>query len=384
MTKDAFLRNRQAFSQQQRRCLAPYAVADDAARRRHDEPEHPYRSSFQRDRDRVIHSAAFRRLEAKTQVFLTDASDYYRTRLTHTIEVTQIARTMARILGVNEDLTEAAALAHDLGHPPYGHCGEAVLNELMAGHSGFEHNAHALRVVQFLEHPYPRFRGLNLTYQTRHCLAKHTTSYDLPTVSHEYGPGFAPLEGQIADLADAIAYNSHDLDDALATGLIHEQDLQSVQLYQHLSQNVQERFPQAHRHARQLRCAKGLIDLLINDALEATAQRLAEIDPQDADAVRAADRRIVDLSPPGKEQLHQLEQFLLERVYHSPQVKNAAEQARTELRQLFDFYLIDPTRLPQRYRERIDQQGPQRVVCDYLAGMTDRFCHNAYLQSQEA
>jgi dGTPase len=188
----------------------------------------------------------------KTQVFLDPASDYYRTRLTHTIEVAQIARTIARVLSVNEDLAEAAAMAHDLGHPPYGHGGEAVLNELMDGHGVFEHNRQSLRTVEYLEHPYPAFRGLNLTYETRECLAKHETQYDHPVGEHEYGCGQAPLEGQIADIAGAIAYNSHDLDDSLACGLIDEGELAGVELYQLIKHSVNELFPKAKRFVRPL------------------------------------------------------------------------------------------------------------------------------------
>lgn len=382
MDSDRFLRDRQTIDAQQRQCLASYAVTGSPTDRRHVEPEHPYRSCFQRDRDRVIHSAAFRRLEGKTQVILNDSSDYQRNRLTHTIEVAQIARTMARILAVNEDLAEAAALAHDLGHPPYGHAGEGILNQLMADQGGFEHNAHALRVVEFLEHPYPTFRGLNLMYQTRQCLAKHTSSYDLPALFDEYGSGFASLEGQVGDIADAIAYNSHDLDDALAAGLIHEKDLQSVEIYQRAQRQVGEQFPQARRHARQLRCAKSLIDLLISDCLDATAQRLAQIDPQNVDDIRNASQRMVALSPDGQTQLQQLERFLREMVYQHPQVEQAAQQATRQLQHLFAFFLSDPTRLPPRYRQRIDEQGPHRVICDYLAGMTNRYCHHSYQQSQ--
>jgi len=204
-----YLHNRQLQQQDEKQRLAVYAVfSADSASRRYPELEHPWRTCFQRDRDRVIHCSAFRRLDAKTQVFMDLSSDYYRTRLTHTIEVAQIARTMARILAVNEDLAESAALAHDLGHPPYGHCGESVLNELMADHGGFEHNRQSLRIVEYLEHPYPAFRGLNLTYETRLCLAKHQTNYDNPDELEEYGSGYAVLEGQIVDVADAVAYKS--------------------------------------------------------------------------------------------------------------------------------------------------------------------------------
>ena len=372
------LRTREQWEQQERRFLAAYAVSSsESAGRQYDEPAHPYRSCFQRDRDRVIHSAAFRRLEAKTQVFvLGGKQDYYRTRLTHTMEVAQIARTMARVLSANEDLAEAAALAHDLGHPPYGHTGEAVLNELMAGHGGFEHNRHSLRIVEYLEHPYPSFRGLNLCYETRECLAKHESRYDHPDDSPAYGPGQAPLEGQIADLADTIAYDSHDLDDALVCGLVEEADLADVRLYQALKAQLQQQYPGMHRFARQIRCAKGLIDMLVSDALSETERRLGLASPAGVKDVRAAQHKMVTSSTARHEELQELESFLLERVYMHPSIATAHEEARKQVSGLFKTYLADPSLLPQRYQQRIDQQGPHQVVCDYLAGMTDRFCRS--------
>ena len=370
------LQTRIECEQYEKERLAAYAMASGESRlRRFDEPEHLYRTCFQRDRDRIIHSAAFRRLEAKTQVFLDPSSDYYRTRLTHTIEVAQIARTIARILYLNEDLAEAAALAHDLGHPPYGHCGETVLNELMAEHGGFEHNRQSLRIVEYLEHPYPAFRGLNLTYETRECLAKHETRYDSSDVPDEYGSGQAPLEGQIADLADAIAYNSHDLDDALACDLISEKDLAAVAIYKTVKSRITEQFPQAHRFARQLRCAKAVIDLLVADALEETARRLREAAPSSAEDVRRTPRKLVALSPAAHSQLTELEKFLGKRVYGHHLVTRAQEQAQRELRYLFGAFVATPSLLPQRYQQRLEEQGIHRVVCDYLAGMTDRYCH---------
>lgn len=382
-----YLKTRIELEQQERQCLASYALASaETSGREHPENEHPYRTCYQRDRDRVIHSAAFRRLEAKTQVFSDDTGDYYRTRLTHTLEVAQIARTMARILSVNEDLAEAACLAHDLGHPPYGHAGEEVLNEIMTDQGGFEHNRHSLRVVEYLEHPYPNFRGLNLTFETRECLVKHETSYDQPDSSeqaaHRYPAGFAPLEGQIADLADALAYNSHDLDDALACGLISEGELESVILYESLQQNIIRQFPQAHRHLRQLRSAKALIDLLHSDVLEETNRRLTKYAPADPEAVRQCPIKLISLSQDTQQKLAQLETFLFERVYQHSQVLIARQRAESELCFLFDLFLKKPQLLPERYQQRIDEQGGHRVICDYLAGMTDRFCHQVYNQNK--
>ncbi|MBN1766396.1 MAG: deoxyguanosinetriphosphate triphosphohydrolase [Sedimentisphaerales bacterium] len=370
---------RQMLEQQEHLVLTPYAVFADQSRGRcHLEPEHQYRTCFQRDHDRIIHSAAFRRLEAKTQVYSDASSDYYRTRLTHTIEVAQIARTLARILRLNMDLAGAAALAHDLGHPPFGHKGEEVLNKLMADHGGFEHNRQSLRIVDYLEHPYPNFRGLNLTYETRECLAKHETRYDQTDPIEEFGPGRAPLEGQIANLSDAIAYNSHDLDDALAYELITEDDLHAVEIYQHLKQKVESQFPHTKRHVRQLRSAKALIDLLIQDVITETARRLSGSTPTNVDAVRQANSNIVAHSPHCYNQLSQLQDFLLERVYLHPSVISAQQEASEQVIFLFSFYLKNPDQLPDRYQQRTNEQGPHRVICDYIAGMTDRFCRELY------
>jgi len=376
-----YLRSRQQQEEMESARLAVYAQTSRASRgRQYPEPEHPWRTCYQRDRDRIIHSAAFRRLEAKTQVFFAAGNDYYRTRLTHTMEVAQISRTLTRILGLNEDLAEAVALAHDLGHPPYGHCGEEVLNELMADHGGFEHNRQSLRIVDYLEHPYPSFRGLNLTWETRLCLAKHETRYDKTEANEEFGPVRAPLEGQIADLADAIAYNSHDLDDALAAGLIQEGDLQAIALYQEIKEQVEDQYPQAHPFAQRLRCAKGLIDLLSLDALEEAALRLQQGNPKSANEIRNAPEKMIGLSPLRQQQLDQLQQFLYEKVYYHPQVSRARDIAQAELNYLFTRYLDQPALLPPRYQQRLEQQGRHRVICDYLAGMTDRFCHQLYEQ----
>lgn len=373
------LQTRQRLEQAEQQRFAPYAIFSSHSRGRvHCESQHPYRSCFQRDRDRVIHSSAFRRLEAKTQVFFDPSEDYPRTRLTHTIEVTQIARTLARILNVNEDLAETAALAHDLGHPPYGHCGETILDELMADHGGFEHNAQSLRVVTWLEHPYPQFRGLNLTYEVRDCLAKHESRYDRPDLTEDYGDGKASLEGQIADLADSIAYNSHDLDDALFYQLITEADVLEVPIYRQLKEKFEQDYPQAHQFARQLRCAKRLIDYFVSDVLQESHRRLEKDQPIDSDAVRHCPEKLVDLSDKGKKDLDELADFLYQRVYSHPQVARAQQQSRRELEFLFKWFSDDPKKLHKRYADRIDDQGLHRVICDYLAGMTDRFCHQLY------
>ena len=372
------LQTRVELESREKLFLRPEAVrAAESRGRRYPAAEHPWRTCFQRDRDRIIHSAAFRRLEAKTQVFIGRLSDYSRTRLTHTIEVAQIARTLARAFAVNEDLAEAAALAHDLGHPPYGHCGEAALDELMAGHGGFEHNRHSLRVVDYLEHPYPDFRGLNLTFETRQCMAKHESRYDHSQASDEFGPGWAPLEGQIADLADAIAYNSHDLDDALAAGLIQEEQLTEVPLYVLVRQAVTDKFPKASAIAGRLRAAKSLIDLLLQDILAETAGRLEKLG-ESSPEVSKLPEKMVSLSPGMLEKLGELEKFLLEKVYRHPLLLQGQAQGQAEIRRLFQKYLQNPELLPGRYRERLNEQGRHQVICDYIAGMTDHFCHEQF------
>ena len=369
---------RQMLEQAEAKRLAPHAVTSaTSAGRLHEESEHAFRTCFQRDRDSVVHSSAFRRLDAKTQVFVSFSGDYYRTRLTHTLEVAQIARTLARGLSLNEDLAEVVALAHDLGHPPYGHCGEYMLDELMADQGGFEHNAHALRIVEYLEHPYPAFRGLNLTLETLECLAKHESRYDHPRLNERFGAGPGPLEGQIADLADAIAYNSHDLDDALAYGLIDETDLDSLELYRTVQARFQEDYPSASDYIRRIRCTKMLIDELVTDALHYTMSQLADL-PAATTEYRSFTKKIVGLSRRRQAQLDELADFLMQRVYLHEQVVTTQQEARRQIQALFEFYLNKSDALPQRYSRRIDEQGPHRVACDYIAGMTDRFCLQTY------
>ena len=374
-----YLVTRQQYQEHETLRLASYAISSsDTPGRCYPEPEHEYRTCFQRDRDRILHSASFRRLEAKTQVFGDTSTDYFRTRLTHSIEVSQVARTLARALGANEDLTEAAALAHDLGHPPYGHCGETVLDELMKDHGGFEHNRQSLRVVDYLEHPYPNFRGLNLCYETRNCLAKHETRYDSPEINEKFGSGQNSIEGQIADLADSIAYDSHDLDDSLAAGLIKEEDLRDIELYEDVKEVVQDLYPDAHKFARQLRCAKLIIDKMVRDALTTSVKNLEELSPKTALDIKNADKKIIALSEKSQRQMAQLESFLYERVYKHPSIAQARNLASEEIGLLFKSYVKDPSLLPGRFIGRLDKMPAERVICDYISGMTDRYCRESY------
>lgn len=352
---------------------APYAVSATTSRGRcHCEPAHPYRSAFERDRDRIIHSAAFRRLEGKTQVFTTGLNDHYRTRLTHSIEVSQIGRTLARNLGANEILTEAICLAHDLGHAPFGHNGETILDRLMAEHGGFEHNRQALRIVDLIEHPYRDFAGLNLMYETRLGLMKHSSPYDHPSAAGDW-PLHPTVEGQIADLADRIAYNCHDLEDGIRARLLDYAELSSLTLFGQV----------AERYAldtiddfvvRRTRLAKGMLDLLAIDAIETSRDALAGAGCTNWQAVTCLPEAVVRLSASADAALCQLEAFLMERMYLHPDLRASAQKAEHWLGRLFTALLAHPDRMPRYYQRLAATEGLERTVCDYLAGMTDRFC----------
>ena len=355
--------------------LAPWAVDEaHSGGRRRPEPPHPYRSCFQRDRDRIVHCSAFRRLDFKTQVFVPHEHDHFRTRLTHTLEVAQIGRTLGRTLGLNEDLVEAIALAHDLGHPPFGHGGEMVLDELMAEHGRFEHNRQSLRVVDYLEHPYPRFRGLNLTQVVRECLAKHETRYDTP-VSEEFDTSQpAPLAGQLVDLADEIAYTAADLDDALASGIIAEQQLAGLELWRHAWSAAEAETPDARPIHKRIRACKAVLAAMADDLLATTAESIDAMEIRSVDDVRRARRRCVAFSPDLAAAVEQTQQFLLHNVYLRGQNVEQDHQGQRVIRELFEAFVSDPSRLPQRYGGRVEADGLHRVVCDYVAGMTDRYC----------
>ncbi len=359
----------------QDRWLAGYALrVGDSGGRVHAQPEHPYRTCYQRDRDRIVHCAAFRRLDYKTQVFVPHEQDHFRTRLTHTLEVAQVARTLARALRANEDVAEAAALAHDLGHPPFGHAGEHALNELMAEHGHFEHNRQTLRVVDYLEHPYPDFRGLNLTRAVRCCLAKHETRYDSPT-GGEFDDGLSgPVEGQLVDLADEIAYTAADLYDALAVGWLETDQLAGLDLWRRAGEATRSRYPHARPIHMRIQTCRAVLDIMAADAIAATAARLEALAPASPGDVQAAGARAAGFSDDVAAPVRQLQDFLLDRVYHHQAARQRHDQAGEIIRDLFTAYLAEPDRLPPRYLRRVESQGPHRVACDYIAGMTDRFC----------
>ena len=353
--------------------MSGYAVTEKNSRgRAFPEKQHPYRSDFERDRDRIIHCSAFRRLEGKAQVFTPGLDDYYRTRLTHSIEVAQIGRTIAKELNLNESLTEAICLAHDLGHSPFGHAGEKVLDDLMAGSGGFEHNRQSLRIVDLLEHPYPDFMGLNLMYETRLGLARHQSPYD-KTQDETFSEKHCSLEGQIADIADRIAYNCHDLEDGMRARLISAKQLQSVKIFAEAQNRINAKAIEDHT-IRRTRTAKTIIDKLVGDCLEASKKTLAQVNPTTLEEIYAAETNLIVLPPESDAELTELEKFLLQNFYLHETLLQTAEKVKGWLQQLFDRLCKEPELMPGYFQRFIPQQGLQRAVCDYIAGMTDRFC----------
>jgi len=353
--------------------LADYAVAENVSRgRQFVEKPHPYRSDFERDRDRIIHCSAFRRLEGKTQVFTPGLDDYYRTRLTHSIEVSQIGRTIARALRLNESLTEAICLAHDLGHPPFGHAGEKILDDLMADFGGFEHNQQTLRIVDLLEHPYPDFFGLNLMYETRLGLAKHRSSYDKPK-DERFCEANCSLEGQVANIADRIAYNCHDLEDAMRAGLIDSEQLKGIEIFAEVESRINAKAIE-DRTIRRTRTAKAIIDKLVGDCIDTSKKTMAQANIKTVDDVYDRTEDLIVLTPASDAELAELEEFLLENFYRHRLLLQTLEKVEDWLKQLFERLCQKPQLMPGYFQRFIEQQGLQRTVCDYIAGMTDRFC----------
>lgn len=368
--------SRERLEAEEERLLSSYGMKSRESKgRRYSETEHPFRTLFQRDRDRVIHSTAFRRLEYKTQVFVNHEGDYYRTRLTHTIEVNQIARTIARTLELNEDLTEAIALAHDLGHTPFGHAGEETLSELMKDSGGFEHNCQGLRVVDKLEKKYKEFDGLNLTYEVREGIIKHHTPYDLPE-SQEFEADKSPtLECQVVSLADEIAYTSHDLDDGLKAGLISEKELKKIKLWFSIYEKVARKAPEEEKIRYET--IRSLINLLVTDLVGETERKLKEFHITSVDRVRKK-RMLVSLSGKIDEENKELKQFLMEKMYRHYRVIRMAEKAHRVIEALFEVYIKEPKQLPPTVQEALKEESIPRIVCDYIAGMTDRFALEEY------
>jgi len=361
--------------------LAPYASRSAQSKgRRYSEEFKDDRPAFERDRDRIIHCAAFRRLEYKTQVFVNHEGDYYRTRLTHSLEVAQIARGIARKLSLNEELTEAIALAHDLGHTPFGHAGEDALNALMTEYGGFEHNLQSLRVVELLEERYPLFPGLNLTFETREGLAKHSSYHDSPAMDlSEFELGLAPtLEAQIINVADEIAYNNHDIDDGLESNLIQRDELMEVPLWKEVFEKVEGKYPRATVQAKTYTAISSLIGLLIQDVVAQTERTIAEHGIEAGEDARRFGRELVCYSPSIQKESELLKEFLLTRLYRHWRVERMRIKAERFIAELFQAYVETPTLVPERYRKRMGEEPVPRMVCDYIAGMTDRFALDEY------
>lgn len=368
--------------------LAAYACqAADSRGRAQPEPESPTRSCFQRDRDRVIHSVAFRRLKHKTQVFVYHEGDHYRTRLTHSIEVAQIARSISRALGLDEDLAEAVALAHDLGHTPFGHAGEEALDEAMAPYGGFDHNEQTFRILTTLERRYAEFDGLNLTWETLEGVVKHNgplgPAADVPRSIADFCHTFdlevdthAGAEAQVAALADDIAYNNHDVDDGLRAGLFAVRDLDDVPLVGSMFDQVAARYPGLDEPRLIHESVRRLIDHMVNDLLAETRQRLATLAPRRAQDIRAAGAPVVAFSERMRDNDRALKAFLFARMYRHDRVVHMIAAARGVVQELFDLYMSDPGRMPAEWQADVanrDDVSRARVVADYIAGMTDRF-----------
>lgn len=381
-TPSPWLKTRPQIEQDERSALASYAqLTSESAGRVHPEPQHPFRTAFQRDRARVIHSRAFRRLEYKTQVFLNGTGDHLRTRLTHTIEVASISRTVACALGLNEDLVEVIALAHDLGHSPFGHSGEETLNRLMKDFGGFEHNIQSLRLVQKLELKYPSFPGLNLSYEVLEGLRKHDRGYLRPAFEDHPEERFPmpSLEAQVANLADEVTYYSHDLDDGLDHQLINPEQLEELEIWQICAGRVRKQFPQLKGKKLLTYAIRSLIDFQVADLVESTAARLEDSGVDSADDVRRHKKMLAGYSDDLRRANGQLRKFLYENLYYHEKVAEANHQGCEMIETFFNACLNDPG-LMGHYPEDHDpdEPGVERIVCDYISGMTDRYIRQEY------
>ncbi len=367
--------------------LAAYAVSDERSRGRVHAESGASGPPFEIDRRRIIHCMAFRRLMYKTQVFVSDAGDHFRTRLTHTLEVAMQARRVARRLALHEGLAEATALAHDLGHSPFGHAGEAALRELMTGHGGFEHNVQSLRVVDYLEHPNPEFRGLNLSFELRESLIKHRTRFDRPDGGEppddqtrpllEAGPS-PPLEGQVVNLADTMAYTLHDIEDGIGQGALDESALDECAIWREAAEHVRGSRRGLSLHTVRRPILDRLADHLVADAERESRGRLARGGIETVDDARACEEDVIAFSEEVQTGVGALQNLLTKSVYRNHRVVRMDSKARRIIRELFQAYLAEPELLPARFGSRIREQGDRRVICDYIAGMTDRFCQQEH------
>jgi len=369
---------RQDLEKLEQTSLAPYAVKSGESRKRnHPEKEHPYRTRFQRDRDRVIHSSAFRRLEYKTQVFVYHEGDYYRTRLTHSIEVAQITRSICKSLRLNEDLAEAIALAHDLGHPPFGHNGQDVLNRLMEDHGGFEHNRQSLRIVKLLEKRYPEFDGLNLTWEVLEGISKRYMDPDNPLFAIK-GYRYPSLEAQVADFADGIAYNAHDLDDGITSNLLDFGELRRVALWRENEIELDKRYVNLDDKLKKYQIVKNIINDLVTDFLKTTLRNVKRYGVKTADDVRRALGRAGGFSRELRDKNTELKKFLFRHMYTHRKVQRMEFKAELHLSKIFEAYMRNPGLLPGAVLTN-ERHGPlERRICDYVSGMTDRYAIGEY------
>jgi dGTPase len=373
-TKGKALISRAKLEEFERQTLAPYAIKSaDTLGRQHPEDERPARTAFQRDRERILHTTAFRRLEYKTQVFVNYEGDYYRTRLTHTLEVAQVGRALARALGLNEDLVEGICLAHDLGHTPFGHAGEYALDELMSDDGGFEHNKQSLRIVTKLEKRYADWDGLNLTYEMREGIVKHESEYDTSATSDDYHPEWhASLEAQVANLADELAYNAHDLDDGLRAGILHPDQLTELEFVQQVLGELDiaaSTLSELDRH----RLVRRIISLQIADVIAESTRAIEAANVQSVEDVQRLDHNLIRHSDGFRQMNRQHKDFLYANFYHHYRVVRMARKARRFLMDLFEAYDDQPAMLPPKVRALFDERGKRRAITDYIAGMTDRY-----------
>lgn len=358
--------------------LAPYGMRSKNSKGRlHPEDEAEDRLRYQRDRDRILHTTAFRRLEYKTQVFINSEGDYYRTRLTHTLEVAQIGRTIARAIGANEDLTEAICLAHDLGHPPFGHSGEASLAGLMRDHGGFDHNKQSFRIVTELERRYPEFPGLNLSYEVLEGIVKHETEYDIAD-ARDFEPSLrGDIEAQIANVADELAYTAHDLDDGLRSGMINADMLEGIALWEIVLRSIgipsDEKLPTEPDELIRHRVVRRMIGIQVNDLIHSTDQRIRESGIRSVDELQSLPYNVVSFSEDNRRRNRELKDFLYNNLYRHYRVVRMAVKAEIIVKALFEAYCAEPMILPKHIQELIPQYGLERTACDYIAGMTDRF-----------
>jgi dGTPase len=354
--------------------LAPYAALNSLSRgRQHPEDEHQYRLAFERDRDRIIHCSAFRRMEYKTQVFFYHEGDYFRTRLTHSLEVAQISRSVALALDLNEVLAEALALAHDLGHTPFGHAGERAMDVMMADDGGFEHNQQTLRVVDVLEYRYPGFPGLNLSWEVREGIAKHSTDYDNPVIA-SFGEGQPTLEAQIVELADEIGYNNHDLDDGLTSKMMEVDQLEDVTIWREVTGQIKKDYPSIKPSMLKHEAIRRIINWQVSDLISHIQMVLNERGISDREELAASSLRVAGFSPEMSTMNAELKGFLRENLYSHYRVVRMAEKAQRILKDLFGAYCDMPQQLPPQYYRRIEEEdSTKRVICDYMAGMTDKF-----------